>query len=80
MEAATSIKSFRLLWICTDCRKRLHEILDVGKRVKGCIEKAEQRIRKAVTENKKESEEEVEKKVDVCNCASKRRNSVSGRL
>ena len=63
VEAFNAIRNFQLLWICDDCRKRLSETLDIGKRVESCIEKAEKRICKAVTENKKEATEEVEKKV-----------------
>ena len=62
VEAFTAISTFQLLWICIDCRSRLSEILNMGKRVEVCIEKAEKRISKAVAENKKAAEE-VEKKV-----------------
>ena len=53
VEAFTAISTFQLLWICIDCRSRLSEILNMGKRVEVCIEKAEKRISKAVAKTKK---------------------------
>ena len=62
-EAFKAISTYHLLWICNECRERLGRILDMGKRVEACIEKAEKRITRVVMENKKEAAEEVEKKV-----------------
>ena len=62
-EALNAINTYNLLWICNYCRKRLSGILDMGKRVEACIERAEKNIVRVVSENKKETAEEVEKKV-----------------
>ena len=62
-EAFNAIDTYKLLWICNVCRKRLTGMLDMGRRVEACIEKAEKRISQAVFEAKRETAEEMGRKV-----------------
>ena len=43
-EAFGAIQSYDLLWICKDCKHRLYDVLNTGRKIEACIEKAEKRI------------------------------------
>lgn len=62
-EAFNAIDAYKLLWICNVCRKRLVGMLDMGRRVEACIERAEKRISQAVLKAKQETAEEMGRKV-----------------
>ena len=63
-EAFNAIGLYKLFWICMNCRKRVTEVLDTGKRVEACVEQAEKRIMKAISDSKKDTAVEMEKNVE----------------
>ena len=48
--AFSAISEYSLLWICTYCKERLDDILDLGKRVEMRVAEAEKKIMKKVEE------------------------------
>ena len=63
-EVFNAMDAYKLLWVCKGCRGRLSDILDTAKRIEERIEKSEKRIIKAMTDSKRESATEIERKVE----------------
>ena len=63
--AFEAISEYDLLWICKNCKERLLETLDIGKRVETRVAEAEKKIIEKVVETRKQAAADIDNKLEV---------------
>lgn len=63
--AFEALVKYDLLWICKECKVRLSDTLDLGKRLENRVAEAERRIIEKVTEVKTQTAADIEGKLDM---------------